>query len=103
MRRADLIPQKAVADDLCVSLTTLWRARKSKLDGFPAPLIVKGAVFWKKSDLPQLEDAMLTFRGRGVFERNRDAARKLKRLQATKKAGTKVSKPAAPPQRDLFD
>lgn len=103
MRRADLIPQKAVADDLCVSITTLWRARRSKLDGFPPPVIVQGAVFWKKTDLPQLEDALLTFKGRGVFERNREAERKLKRLRAAKPAASKAAKRPPLPQRDLFE
>jgi hypothetical protein len=103
LRRKDLIPQKAVADELCVSITTLWRARNSKLAGFPEPVIVHGAVFWKKAELEQLEEAILTFKGRGVFERNREEERKLKRLQKTKKPGPRAAKPPAAPQRDLFD
>jgi hypothetical protein len=104
LRRADLIPQKAVADELCVSITTLWRARSSKLEDFPAPVIVHGGVFWKKTDLAQLEDALLKFKGRGVFERNRKAERTLKRLRAAKPAGAKPLKRAPrPPQPDLFD
>lgn len=103
MRRADLIPQKAVADDLCVSITTLWRARQSKLEDFPAPVIVRGAVFWKKADLAQLEEALLQFRGRGVFERNREAERKLKRLKATQTKVVRPEKRAPRPQRDLFE
>ncbi len=102
MRRNDLIPQKAVADELCVSITTLWRARSSKLEGFPPPVIVQGAVFWRKADIDQLEDALLKFKGRGVFERNREAERKLKRLRATKPAAASPKPPRAP-QRDLFD
>lgn len=103
MRRKDLIPQKAVADELCVSITTLWRARSSKLEGFPTPVIVQGAVFWRKADLDQLEDALLKFKGRGVFERNREAERKLKRLRAAKPATSSSKPPPRPPQRDLFD
>lgn len=91
-----------MADELCVSITTLWRARKSKLEGFPPAVIIQGAVFWKKSDLPQLEDALLTFKGRGVFERNREAAKKLKRLQASKRA-SRAPKRAGISQRDLFE
>ena len=102
MRRKDLIPQKAVADELCVSITTLWRARSSKLEGFPTPVIVQGAVFWRKVDLDQLEDALLKFKGRGVFERNREAERKLKRLRATKPDAASPKPPRAP-KRDLFD
>ncbi len=103
MRRKDLIPQKAVADELCVSITTLWRARSSKLEGFPPPVIVQGAVFWRKADLDQLEDALLKFKGRGVFERNREAERKLKRLRAAKPATSSAKPPPRAPQRDLFD
>ncbi len=103
MRRKDLIPQKAVADELCVSITTLWRARSSKLEGFPPPVIVQGAVFWRKADLDHLEDALLKFKGRGVFERNREAERKLKRLRAAKPATSSAKPPPRPPQRDLFD
>lgn len=33
----DLVPQKAVAEDLCVSLVTLWRARRSGLTGSDVP------------------------------------------------------------------
>lgn len=102
MRRKDLIPQKAVADELCVSITTLWRARNSKLANLPKPLIVQGAVFWKKADLAQLEEAILTFKGRGVFERNREAERKLKRLRRTKKQ-PRAAKAEQAAQRDLFD
>lgn len=103
MKRKDLLPQKAVADELCVSITTLWRARCSKLESFPPPVIVQGAVFWKKADLEQLEEALLTFKGRGVFERNREADRKLKRLRAAKPAPPPAKLPPSPPQRDLFD
>lgn len=101
MRRADLLPQKAVADELCVSITTLWRARSSRLEGFPQPVIVGGAVFWKKADLERLEDALLKFKGRGVFERNREEERKLKRLKSSKPVPVKPLK--LPRQKDLFD
>lgn len=102
MRRKDLLPQKAVADELCVSITTLWRARLSKLEGFPPPVILQGAVFWKKADLPELEEAILRFKGRGVFERNREAERKLKRLRASKGSARRQAR-RLPPQKDLFD
>lgn len=102
MRRKDLLPQKAVADELCVSITTLWRARSSKLEGMPEPIILGGAVFWKKSDLSQLEEAVLKFKGRGVFERNRNEERKLKRLRAAKDS-PKPQKRERPKQSDLFD
>lgn len=103
MKLKDVLPQKAVADELCVSITTLWRARNSKLENFPEPVMVRGAVFWRKADLEQLEEAILTFKGRGVFERNREAVRKLKRLQATKKSPLRTPRRATSTQRDLFD
>ncbi|MGE0046425.1 MAG: hypothetical protein AB7T08_11765 [Hyphomonadaceae bacterium] len=66
-------------------------------------MIVQGAVFWKKADLDQLEEALLKFKGRGVFERNREAERKLKRLKAAKPTTGSAKPPPRPPQRDLFD
>ncbi len=67
----DLIPQKAVAADLCVSLVTLWRARRSDLSDFPEPVVLRNMIFWKKQDLQQLEDALMRFEGRGKFEADR--------------------------------
>lgn len=67
----DLLHQKAVAEDLCVSLVTLWRARHSNLPGFPPPVIYRNMVFWKKSDLGRLEDALMKFEGRSKFEERR--------------------------------
>lgn len=67
----DLLPQKAVADDLCVSLVTLWRARKSNIPGFPEPVMFRNLVCWRKQDLEKLEDAVLRFRGRVEFEKGR--------------------------------
>lgn len=80
MRFKDYLPQKAVAEDLGVSLPTLWRARNSNLPNFPAPTIIRGQVYWKKSELQALEDAILQFRGRSVFESQRDHANKVKAL-----------------------
>jgi len=67
----DLVPQKVVADDLCVSLVTLWRARQSGIPGFPEPIVLRNMVFWKKGDVQQLEDALMRFEGRGKFEADR--------------------------------
>ncbi|MEP7210833.1 MAG: hypothetical protein ABI740_08350 [Alphaproteobacteria bacterium] len=73
---AHLVPQKVVADDLCVSLVTLWRARQSGIPGFPEPIVLRNMVFWRKDDLGQLEDALMKFEGRGKFEKRRVGARK---------------------------
>ena len=100
----DLVPQKVVADDLCVSLATLWRARRSNLPGFPAPVIVRNMVFWRKADLGKLEDALMQFAGRGKFEQERERS---KRIAAMTKARSqpkriKRARRADERQRDLF-
>jgi hypothetical protein len=103
---ADLVPQKVVAADLCISLVTLWRARKAGIPGFPEPVIVGNLICWRKSDLEQLEDALMRFRGRVSFERERNAARRTEALKHAKarmraKPVRRASRlPAG--QRDLF-
>lgn len=81
IRMKDYLPQKAVAQDLGVSLATLWRARSSNLPDFPEPTIIRGQVFWKKSELQALEDALMQFKGRSVFERQRNHAGKVSALR----------------------
>jgi hypothetical protein len=76
----DLVPQKAVADDLCVSLVTLWRARQSGIPGFPQPVVIRNMIFWRKDELQQLEDALLKFEGRGRFEADRERQARNERL-----------------------
>jgi hypothetical protein len=101
----DLAPQKVVADDLCVSLVTLWRARRSDIPGFPPPVILRNQVFWKRSDLDRLENALLQYRGRVAFERVREAEAKMARLkvQAAQWGRRKRRRCAPRPQPDLFD
>lgn len=72
----DLVPQKAVAADLCVSLVTLWRARQSGIPGFPEPVVIRNMIFWRKDDVQQLEDALMQFEGRGRFEADRIRAKR---------------------------
>jgi predicted DNA-binding transcriptional regulator AlpA len=101
----DLVPLKAVAEDLCVSKSTLWRARQSNLPGFPEPTIIRRQVFWKRSELDALEDALLQFKGRSVFEEHRAHARKVAAL--TKKRPALRRKPRSPKrgpssQQELF-
>lgn len=81
---ADLIPQKVVADDLCVSLVTLWRARRSGIPGFPEPIVLRNMIFWRKGDVGQLEDALLKFEGRGTFEKRRIGDRRNASLMSSR-------------------
>jgi hypothetical protein len=79
----DLVPQKVVADDLCVSLVTLWRARQSGIPGFPEPVVIRNMIFWRKDELAQLEDALLKFEGRGRFEADRTRAKRVAEMEKT--------------------
>lgn len=62
------------AYELAISRWTLWRAARSDLPGFPEPVVVSRRVYWKKSDLGRLEDAIMFFEGRCAFDRKRKAA-----------------------------
>ncbi|GIK48853.1 MAG: hypothetical protein KJZ75_15485 [Hyphomonadaceae bacterium] len=98
----DLVPQKVVADDLCVSLATLWRARRSNLPGFPAPVIVRNMVFWRKADLGKLEDALMQFQGRGKFEQERQRTKRIAAMAKTQPKRIKRARRPDERQRDLF-
>ena len=100
----DLVPQKVVADDLCVSLATLWRARRSNLPGFPAPVIVRNMVFWRKADLDKLEDALMQFAGRGKFEEERQRSKRIAAMTQARPQPKRIKRPRRPDerQRDLF-
>lgn len=100
----DLLPQKAVADDLCVSLVTLWRARKSNIPGFPEPVMFRNLVCWRKEDMAKLEDAVLRFRGRVEFEKGRKSQKAADALRRARPSALKRRNPARQTmQRDLFD
>src|SRR5262245_36791350 len=76
LRKSDLVPMKVVVEMLCISTSTLWRVRKSRIRGIPKPIKLRGQLFWVRADLDKLEDAIFFgFKGRGVFERMRDRAR----------------------------
>ncbi|MDX2277233.1 MAG: hypothetical protein NW206_17445 [Hyphomonadaceae bacterium] len=100
----DLVPQKVVADDLCVSLATLWRARRSNLPGFPAPVIVRNMVFWRKADLGKLEDALMQFQGRGKFEQERQRSKRIAAMAKARPQPKRIKRARRPDerQRDLF-
>jgi hypothetical protein len=101
---ADLVPQKVVADDLCVSLVTLWRARRSGIPGFPEPIVLRNMVFWRKCDVSQLEDALMKFEGRGKFEQRRVGDRRNANLMSSRPKPRRYKRPRAPggQQLDLF-
>jgi len=101
---ADLVPQKVVADDLCVSLATLWRARRSNLPGFPAPVIIRNMVFWRKADLGKLEDALMQFQGRGKFEQERERSKRIAVMTRARPQPKRTKRARRPDQRqrDLF-
>lgn len=85
----DLVPQKVIADDLCVSIVTLWRARRSGIPGFPEPVVIRNMVFWRKADVEQLEDALMRFEGRGKFERDRTSSRRNAELARSRPSGSR--------------
>ncbi len=71
----DLIPQKRIAAELGVSRSSLWRASRSALSGFPAPIVLRGRVYWRTTDLPALKAALERFQGRSAFEKARRHAK----------------------------
>ncbi len=99
----DLIPQKRVMAELEISRSGLWRAKQSNIDGFPAPTIVRGRLYWRPSELPALRAALDQFRGRKAFEQNRRHARAVAaRAESTGlRAKARRAKPATA-QPDLF-
>lgn len=100
-KRDDLIPLKQVAEEVGMSRTSLWRACRSDIPDFPAPVIIRRLVYWKKQDLERLDAALLRYRGRVKFERAREAEQKIKRLKRNSKPAVKRRKGGAPPQPDL--
>ena len=105
MKMSDLVPLKAVAEDLCVSKSTLWRARQSNLPGFPKPTVIRRQLFWKGSELSALEDALLQFKGRQVFDAQRAHAKKVAAIQRARRAAKSKRRPNKHPidgQRELF-
>ncbi len=106
MKLKDHLPLKAVADELGVSRWTLWRAARSDIADFPAPIIVRRRVYWKKTQIEALEAALLQYQGRCAFDRRRrhvKAARKLAQAKRTARPKQKALQEAPlPGQRDLF-
>ena len=107
MKRGDPVPLKAVLGELGVSRPTLWRASKSAIPGFPAPVIIRRLAYWRQRDIEKLDDALMHCRGRVAFERERDAQRRLDALKRSTSASIRRRRPTHPDgavaQRDLFE
>lgn len=93
---------KAILEDLGVSRWTLWRAAASNIPDFPAPTRVGRQLFWKKSEMDALEAALMRFRGRCVFDRARQYAKKVKTLSKGKRATARRRRKTKRSERDLF-
>jgi predicted DNA-binding transcriptional regulator AlpA len=99
----DLVPQKRVAAELGVSRSSLWRAMRSDIAGFPAAIVVRSRLYWRQSDLPALQAALDKFRGRKAFEQKRRHAKAV--AARAKAAGLHANKRKSKPvlsQPDLF-
>lgn len=104
-RKDELVPLKLVAEEVGMSRTSLWRAARSAIAGFPPPVVIRRLVYWRRQDLDRLDDALARYRGRVEFERQREAQRRIARLQQKLKRAPKRSRPDVKllvPQQDLF-
>lgn len=100
----DLVPQKRVAAELGVSRSSLWRASRSAIPGFPSPVLLRARVYWLRTDLPALRAAMDRFQGRSAFEAERRHAKARAALaEATGLKPKRRKQASALPQPDLFD
>lgn len=102
---SNLVPQKVIAEDLCVSVVTLWRARQSNIPDFPEPVVIRNMIFWRKEDVQQLEDALMKFEGRGKFEDARTRAKRNTELEKKRSRHRPAQRPQAPQdqrQMNLF-
>jgi predicted DNA-binding transcriptional regulator AlpA len=71
----DLLPQKRVAAELGISRSSLWRASRSFIPGFPSPIVLRARIYWREADLPALKAALQRFQGRKAFEKERRHAK----------------------------
>lgn len=106
-KRDDLIPLKQVAEEVGMSRTSLWRATRSNIPDFPAPVVIRRFVYWRREDLERLDAALMRYLGRVNFERQREANQKIERLKWKSKTPAKRSRQPAPltdpREPDLFD
>lgn len=99
----DLVPQKRIAAELGVSRSSLWRASRSSIPGFPPPIVLRARVYWQRSDLPALKAALDRFQGRKAFEKERRHAKACAALaEATGLKSKRRTRAAMIRQPDLF-
>ncbi|MBX3429984.1 MAG: hypothetical protein KF779_10410 [Hyphomonadaceae bacterium] len=106
-KRDDLVPLKQVAEEVGMSRTSLWRACRSNIPDFPAPLVIRRLVYWRRDDLERLDAALMRYLGRVHFERQREATQKIERLKRKSRAPAKRSRQLSsrtkPSEPDLFE
>ena len=72
---ASLVPQKTMLWRVGVSRSTLWRLLKGNPANCPEPVMLRGRVFWRESDIEPLRRALKEFQGRSSFENDRKRER----------------------------
>jgi hypothetical protein len=75
LRAGELLTYQQVLYDIGVSRWTLWRAARSNLPGFPPPILIRKRQYWRRSDVALIEDALMFFKGRVAFDRERQKRR----------------------------
>jgi predicted DNA-binding transcriptional regulator AlpA len=103
MRTQTLVPLKKVIHDLGVSRTTMWRAMRCNIEGFPAPVVIRRRVHWRNADIEQLEAALLCYEGRCAFDRQQLRRRLLAMKSAQRGRSNSKRKRFTAQQGDLFD
>lgn len=109
MNKDELVPLKAVLEEVGVSRATLWRALNSNIAGMPQPRTVRRRLYWMKGQIAALDAALDAYKGRSAFEQRQRreqlsaAARKAKLLELKKPRRKRESvAPSVVRQRDLF-
>jgi predicted DNA-binding transcriptional regulator AlpA len=109
MNKDELVPLKAVLQEVGVSRATLWRALNSNIAGMPRPTTVRRRIYWLKRQIAALDAALDAYQGRGAFEQRQTrkklsaSARKAKLLELKKpKRKRESTAPSEARQRDLF-
>ena len=96
------IPLKQIAGAIGISRSTLWRARKAVTD-FPAPLVVRGRLFWCEDDVPELQEALTRYQGRTAFEvEQRRAALRAEKTRLQERKPARRRRKAVHTHPDLF-
>ena len=75
MKQGDLIPLKRVLEEVGVSRSTLWRALRSGIAGFPTPTIIRRRVYWKVAQINAIEAGLDAYQGRCAFDAGQSRTR----------------------------